>query len=80
MLDAIIIIAGVAGVFIALGIAGAALLGFGHATSAVGQIAQSGPVVLAGDTLSGYGIDIITVLIILAIVIVAVFLIVILRR
>ncbi len=74
MLDAKVVIVGVAGVFIALGIAGAILLGFGHVASAIGQAVDSGPVSQAGDALSGFGTDVIVVLIVLAILVVLAFL------
>jgi len=74
MLDAKVIVVGVAGVFLALGIAAAFLLGFGHLASAIGQAFSSGPISQAGDALSGYGVDIIIVLVILAIIVVIAFL------
>lgn len=74
MLDAKVVVIGVAGVFLALGIAAAFLLGFGHVASAIGQAVGSGPISQAGDSLSGFGIGIIVILVILAIVVVIAFL------
>jgi hypothetical protein len=74
MFDAKIVVLGVAGLFLALGVAGAFLLGFGHFTSAVGQAINSNPIASAGSSLSGLGIDIIVALIVLAIVVVVAFL------
>ena len=74
MLDAKIIVVGVAGIFLALGITGAVLVGFGHVTTAVGQSVGSGPISQAGDSLSGLGIEVIAILVLLAIVVVLAFL------
>jgi hypothetical protein len=74
VLDAKVVVVGVAGVFLALGVAAAFLLGFGHLASAVGQTLGSGPVSQAGNSLSGFGLDIIILLVILAVVIVFAFL------
>jgi hypothetical protein len=74
MFDAKIVVLGVAGLFLALGVAAASLLGFGHFTSAVGQALNSNPISAAGSALSGLGIDIIVVLVILAIIVVVAFL------
>jgi hypothetical protein len=52
MLDLKVIVIGVAGIFLALGVAAAFMLGFGHITSALGQAVGSGPVAQAGDYLT----------------------------
>jgi hypothetical protein len=80
MLDLKVIVIGVAGIFLALGVAAAFMLGFGHITSALGQAVGSGPVAQAGDYLSGLGLDVIAVLITLAVIIVLAFLYVLFRK
>jgi len=74
MLDAKVVVVGVAGVFLALGVAAAIMLGMGHAATALGQAIGSGPIAQGGNDLSGLGIDIIVLLAILAFIVVAAFL------
>ena len=79
MLDAKIIVVGVAGVFVALGVVAAAMLGLGHITTAVGQTVGIRQIAQAGNQLAGLGLDLVIVLVVLAAVIVAAFLYVLLR-
>lgn len=72
--DVKVIIVGIAGVFVALGLVAATMLGLGHVTTAVGQVAQSQPIVNAGASMSGLGIDLLVFLGILAITLVVGFL------
>jgi len=74
LLDAKVIIVGVAGIFVALGLAAAGLLGFGHVVTAVGQTFDSGPVSQAGSGLSGLGGDVLITLILFGVVVVVAFL------
>ncbi len=74
MLDAEVVVVGVAGVFVALGVAAAIILGMGHATTAFGQAIGSGPIVQGGDALSGFGVDIIVLLAVMGLLVVAAFL------
>ncbi len=66
-------IVGVAGVFIALGLAGYLLMSTGSGLSGFGQSIGVQPAVLAGNTLSSWGAGIIVVLAVLAIIVVLAF-------
>jgi hypothetical protein len=73
LLDAKVLVVGVAGIFVALGLAAAGLLGFGHITTALGQALNLGPMAQAGDSLSAVGLDLIVFLAALGIVVVLAF-------
>lgn len=74
VLDAKIVVAGVAGIFLALGVVGAVLIGIGHFTSAIGQEVNIGPVAQAGDAITGFGVDVVAFLVVLAIIVIIAFL------
>ena len=74
MLDAKVIVVGVAGVFLALGVGAAMMLGMGHAATALGQVVGSVPIEQGGNALSGLGVDIIVLLGVMGFIVIVAFL------
>ncbi|MCS4537817.1 MAG: hypothetical protein HYY67_03025 [Thaumarchaeota archaeon] len=66
-----IVVKGIAGLFLALGIASFLFISTGQGLKGVGEVGKLPPIVDAGTTLTNYGLGVIVTLIILAIIVIA---------